>query len=225
MIPRPPAPRNSKLARGQLWVKSGRGAVSAQMSALPESGHLADIGRLSPRCNIGDCGRSRNGRLKRRRIAAGGNTLRTDAQSVQRLDQAKFQIKAVATKRIIFFGTNSEKGRPRFHSAGPERRSRWSPVGWSMGTRMVAVDVAIARRGPRDVADGDDTRIVARLLRTDFDHAGSPSASVRRLCDVCQKSRDQAHPMVRGFQWIAVIQSLLDDLGPAAPRPANPSLC
>jgi hypothetical protein len=68
----------------------------------------------------------------------------------------------------------------------------------------------------------DDTRIVAMLLRTDFDHA----ASVRRLCDVCQKSRaDQAHPMVRGFQWIAIIQSLLDDLGPAAPRAANPSLC
>jgi len=44
-------------------------------------------------------------------------------------------------------------------------------VGWSTGTRMVAVDVAIAHRGPRDVADGDDTRIVARLLRTDFDHA------------------------------------------------------
>jgi hypothetical protein len=41
-----------------------------------------------------------------------------------------------------------------------------------------------------------------------------------------KKSRaDQAHPMVRGFQWIAIIQSLLDDLGPAAPRPANPSLC
>jgi hypothetical protein len=31
-----------------------------------------------------------------------GSTLRTDAQSVQRLDQAKFQIKAVATMRIIF---------------------------------------------------------------------------------------------------------------------------
>ena len=28
--------------------------------------------------------------------------------------------------------------------------------------------------------------------------------------------------MVRGIQWITVIQSLLDDLGPAAPRPANP---
>jgi hypothetical protein len=42
------------------------------------------------------------------------------------LDQAKFQMKAVATKRIIFlvqnlnFGTKSEKDRPRFHSVGPE---------------------------------------------------------------------------------------------------------
>ena len=34
---------------------------------------------------------------------------------------------------------------------------------------------------------------------------------------------DQAHPMARGFQWIAIIQSLLDDLGLAAPRPAKPS--
>ena len=30
--------------------------------------------------------------------------------------------------------------------------------------------------------------------------------------------------MVRGFRRIAVIQSLLDDLGPAASRPANNSL-
>jgi hypothetical protein len=45
--------------------------------------------------------------------------------STKRLDQAKFQIKADATKHN-FFATKSEKGRPRFHSAGPERRSRWS---------------------------------------------------------------------------------------------------
>src|SRR5215471_2122152 len=87
-----------------------------------------------------------------------------------------------------FFGTKSEKGRPRFFARGPRdvRDGRWSETlsrfanagprdvrdgRWSEGTRMVAVDVAIAHRGPRDVADGDDTRIVARLLRTDFDHA------------------------------------------------------
>jgi hypothetical protein len=54
------------------------------------------------------------------------------AQSAQGLDQAKFQMKAVATKRIIFFGTKSEKGRARFHSAGPETFAmvdgRWSAV-------------------------------------------------------------------------------------------------
>ena len=70
-------------------------------------------------------------------------------KSVQRLNQAKFQIKAVATKRIIFLVQKSEKGRPRFHSAGPidVRDGRWSA-----GARMVAVDVAIAHRGPRDFA-------------------------------------------------------------------------
>ena len=51
-----------------------------------------------------------------------------------------------------FFGTKSEKGRSRFHSVGPRDVCRWSMVGWSTGTRMVAVDVAIAHRGPRDVA-------------------------------------------------------------------------
>ena len=72
----------------------------------------------------------------------------------------------------------------------------------------------------------NDIRIIAMLLRTDFRPRGLPSAFVRRLYDFCQRSRaDQAHPMVRGFQWITIIQSLLDDLGPAAPRPANPSLC
>ena len=58
----------------------------------------------------------------------------------------------IATKRITFFGTKSEKGRSRFHSVGPRDVCRWSMVGWSTGTRMVAVDVAIAHRGPRDVA-------------------------------------------------------------------------
>jgi hypothetical protein len=36
--------------------------------------------------------------------------------------------------------------------AASQRRSRWSMVGWSTGTRMVEVDVAIARCGPRDFA-------------------------------------------------------------------------
>jgi len=33
-----------------------------------------------------------------------------------------------------------------------QRRSRWSMLGWSAGTRMVAVHVAIVHRRPRDVA-------------------------------------------------------------------------
>ena len=51
--------------------------------------------------------------------------------------------------------------------ARSQRRSRWSMVGWSTGTRMVAVDVAIAHRGPKDVAGwsrvgGGGTSITAR---------------------------------------------------------------
>jgi hypothetical protein len=84
---------------------------------------------------------------------------------------------------------------------------------------------ALAREFIERALHFDDTRIVAMLLRTDFDHAAS-RAHLFAHCDVCQKGRaDQAHPMVRGFKWIAIIQSLLDDLGPAASRPANPSLC
>jgi len=39
-----------------------------------------------------------------------------------------------------------------------QRRSRWSTVGGSTGARMVAVDVAMAHRGPRDVAGMVDGR-------------------------------------------------------------------
>jgi hypothetical protein len=44
----------------------------------------------------------------------------------------------------------------------------------------------------------------------------------RRLPDLCQESRaDKAHPMVWRIHRIAFVQSLLDDLGPAAPKPAQ----
>jgi hypothetical protein len=71
----------------------------------------------------------------------------------------------IASKRIIFFGTKSEKGRSRFHSAGPRDVSRWSMVGWSTGTRMVAVDVAIAHRGPRDVAHSRQSTTPERRIK------------------------------------------------------------
>ena len=87
-----------------------------------------------------------------------------------RLDQAKFQIMAVATKRFNFFGTKSEKGRSRFHSAGPRdvRDGRWSAgarAGWSRLTSRLRtrtqrrcgwsmVGGRFLARGPRDVRDG-----------------------------------------------------------------------
>ena len=46
---------------------------------------------------------------------------------------------------------------------------------------------ALAREFIERALHFDDTRIVAMFLRTDFDHAASQSAFVRRLCDVCQK--------------------------------------
>ena len=57
-----------------------------------------------------------------------GNTLRTDVQSAQRLDQAKFQMKAVATKRIIFW-YKIGKGSTAISLRRSRRRSRWSMVG------------------------------------------------------------------------------------------------
>jgi hypothetical protein len=76
-----------------------------------------------------------------------GHTLRTNAQSAQRYDQAKFQIKAVATKRIIFFGTKSEKGRPRFHSAGPRDVAGWSMVDGAVADDRTRVSQCFARSG------------------------------------------------------------------------------
>jgi DNA-binding transcriptional LysR family regulator len=52
-----------------------------------------------------------------------GNTLRTDVQSAQRLDQAKFQMKAVATKRIIFW-YKIGKGSTAISLRRSRRRSR-----------------------------------------------------------------------------------------------------
>jgi hypothetical protein len=54
--------------------------------------------------------------------------------------------------QIVFglFKKKSQMARRDFLRAGPERRSRWSMVGWSTGTRMVVVDVAIAHHGRCD---------------------------------------------------------------------------
>jgi hypothetical protein len=56
-----------------------------------------------------------------------------------------------------------------------QRRSRWSMVGWSTGTRMVAVGVAIAHRGPKDVAGwsmvGGEGRGGSGLALTSIDDA------------------------------------------------------
>src|SRR5258708_1856978 len=50
--------------------------MSAPMSELPpESGHLADISRLSGRCNLGDCRHSRNGIYGYRRRAEHSSAL------------------------------------------------------------------------------------------------------------------------------------------------------
>ena len=65
------------------------------------------------------------------------------------MDQVKFQIKAVATKRVIFLVQNLKRVGHDFSRAVPET---FAMVGWSTDTRMVAVDVAIAHRGAGDAA-------------------------------------------------------------------------
>ena len=65
---------------------------------------------------------------------------------------AAFSILLVGLPIAQKLSGSSAIARSRFHSVGPRDVCRWSMVGWSTGTRMVAVDVAIAHRGPRDVA-------------------------------------------------------------------------
>ena len=64
----------------------------------------------------------------------------------QRLDQVKFQIKAVATKRVIFLVQNLKRVGRDFTPPVPET---FAMVGWSTGMRMVAVDVAMRTRTQR----------------------------------------------------------------------------
>jgi chromate transporter len=61
---------------------------------------------------------------------------------------AAFSILLVGLPIAQKLSGSSAIARSRFHSVGPRDVCRWSMVGWSTGTRMVAVDVAIAHRGP-----------------------------------------------------------------------------
>ena len=80
-----------------------------------------------------------------------------------RLDQAKFEIMAVATKRIIFFGTKSEKGRSRFHPPGPETFAMVD------GRKVAAVNGQDEARRARSLA--------GRLRRPSRLHSRKPRAS------------------------------------------------
>src|SRR5262249_17312982 len=57
-----------------------------------------------------------------------GNTLRTDAQSAQRLDQAKLQNEGSCHKTRNFFGTKIRKGSVAIFLERSRRGSRWSMV-------------------------------------------------------------------------------------------------
>ena len=73
----------------------------------------------------------------------------------QRLDQVKFQIKAIATKRVIFLVQNLKRVGHDF-SRAVQRDVRDGRM--VDGLRMVAVDVAIAHRGPETLRDGRGRR-------------------------------------------------------------------
>jgi hypothetical protein len=100
------------------------------------------------------------------------------------LDQVKFQIKAIATKRVIFLVQNLKRVGHDF-SRAVQRDVR--DVGWSTGTRMVAGhDFSRAvQRDARDVGWSTGTRMVAvevaigtAELETQPDDRGSESGVV-----------------------------------------------
>ena len=74
-------------------------------------------------------------------------------------------------------------GAARFYSLGPRDVRDGRMVGWSTGTRMVAVDVAIAHRGPRDVAGWSIVGVEGRAgvgARTHVNRRRPMSACARR---------------------------------------------
>ena len=78
----------------------------------------------------------------------------------QRLDQVKFQIKAIATKRVIFLVQNLKRVGHDF-SRAVQRDVR--DVGWSTDMRMVAVEVAIGTAELETLPDdrGSESGVVA----------------------------------------------------------------
>jgi hypothetical protein len=75
--------------------------------------------------------------------------VRTTRTSPQRNHSSPLIGSALPVRSLRLFGKKSRMGGSRSSTAAPET---FAMVGWSTGRRLVAVDVAIAHAGPRDVA-------------------------------------------------------------------------